>query len=233
VQGAWHPLWLELFDLIAESVPKSTQVLVLFDRGLYSKRLFNAVRKQHWQPFMRIRSQGLFKRSRAKNWRNLKQVAYRGMSPTAFKVDCFKGDTVTAYLWFEWDDQQGEACLLLRDLAPKQAKGNPYPLRLWIEANFKDWKRGALHLEHSKIANPERLSRLIFVLVIALFHLMRLGNSLITSALPTSSPLRRLSLVTLGWLNLLVATIHDTPLTECYFHSYTFPYFYHPQKTYP
>ena len=232
-KGEWHPLWVELFTRIAPALPKSTQVLVLFDRGLYSKRLFKAIRGHGWHPFMRIREQGLFKRSRSKHWRDLKHLAYRGMSPTAFKAQCFKGDTLEAYLWVEWDEHQDEACLLLSDLAPKQVKGNPYPLRMWIEANFKDWKRGGLHLEQSKILDPDRLSRLIFVLAIALFHLIRLGNALLTPITLSSDPLRRLSLVTLGWLNLLVATIHDNPLKECYFHPYSLPSFHHSQKTYP
>ena len=232
-KGEWHPLWVELFAQIAPALPKYFQVLVLFDRGLFSKRLFNAIRDHGWHPFMRIREQGLFKRARSKNWRKLKHLAYRGMSPTAFNAHCFKGDTLEAYLWVEWDEHQDEACLLLSDLAPKQVKGNPYPLRMWIEANFKDWKRGGLHLEQSKISDPERLSRLIFVLAVALFHLIRLGNALLTVNHLPSDPLRRLSLVTLGWLNLLVATIHNRPLKESYFQPYTLPSFHHPQKTYP
>jgi hypothetical protein len=42
--------------------------------------------------------------------------------------------------------------------ATKQVNGNPYPLRMWIEANFKDWKRGGLHLEQAKTRDPQRLS---------------------------------------------------------------------------
>ena len=232
-KGEWHPLWLNLLAQIAGSLPQKTQVLLLFDRGLYSKRLFNAVRTYGWHPFMRIRDQGFYKRLRAKNWKNLKQVTYRGMSPTAFKAQCFKGDTLEAYLWVEWNADQDEPCLLLSDLAPKQVKGNPYPLRMWIEANFKDWKRGGLHLEQSKTRDPQRLSRLIFVLAIALFHLIRLGNAVLLPDVSPSDPLRRLSLVTLGWIKLLVSTIHDAPLTETSFHSYSLSPFRPRKKTYP
>lgn len=230
----WHPLWVELLAHIAPAIPSSTQVLILFDRGLYSKRLFKAVRQHNnWHPVMRIRDQGLYKRPKAKNWRNLKQLAYRGMSPHALRVQCFKGNTLTAYLWVQWDEVQDEACLLLSDLAPKQVKGNPYPLRMWIEANFKDWKRGGLHLEQCKIVKPERLERLLFVLALSLFHLIRLGNVCLPSTVSSSDPLRRLSLMTLGWINLLVSTIHDTPLLECDFHPYVLPPFHRSQKTYP
>lgn len=231
--GEWHPLWLELFARIAPALPQDLQVLVLFDRGLYSKRLFAAVRSAGWHPFMRLREQGLFKRARRQHWQDLKHVAYRGMRPIAFKAHCFKGDPIAAYLWVEWEVQQAEACLLLSDLAPRQVKGNPYPLRMWIEANFKDWKRGGLHLEQCKITDPHRLARILLVLAVALLHFIRLGNGLLSPATVASDPLRRLSLVTRGWLILLVATIHDTPLQETYFHPYTLPPFSYAQKTYP
>jgi hypothetical protein len=232
-KGEWHPLWLDLLAHIAPVLPQSTQVLVLFDRGLYSKRLFNAVRSYGWHPVMRIREQGFYKRLNSKNWKDLKHLAYRGMLPTAFKAQCFKGDTLDAYLWVQWDEQQDEACLLLSDLAPKQVKGNPYPLRMWIEANFKDWKRGGLHLEQAKTRDPQRLARLIFVLALALFHLIRLGNAVLTSDISPHDPRRRLSLVTLGWINLLVNTILDTPLKETAFHPYSLPTFRPPKNTYP
>jgi hypothetical protein len=232
-KGAWHPIWLELLAQIAPSIPRKTQVLVLFDRGLYSKRLFLAVRGYGWHPFMRIREQGFYKRLRSKNWRDLNHLAYRGMKPMAFKAHCFKGDTLDAYLWVQWDAEQDEASLLLSDLAPQQVKGNPYPLRMWIEANFKDWKRGGLHLEQSKTRDPERLARLIFVLAVALVHLIRLGNAVLSPNISRSDPLRRLSLITLGWLKLLVCTIHDLPLHEVPFRPYSLPPFYQRKKTYP
>ena len=232
-QGEWHPLWLELLAYIALTLPSKTQVLLLFDRGLYSKRLFQAMRSYGWHPFMRIREQGFYKRLKSKNWKNLKHLAYRGMLPTAFKARCFKGDPLDAYLWVQWDQEQDEACLLLSDLAPKQVKGNPYPLRMWIEANFKDWKRGGLHLEQVKTRDPQRLARLIFVLALALFHLIRLGNAVLNPNISPSDPLRRLSIVTLGWINLLVSTILESPLKEVPFHPYSLPTFRPPKNTYP
>jgi Transposase DDE domain len=232
-KGEWHPLWLELLAQLAPALPQGIQVIILFDRGLYSQRLFTVVRSRGWHPFMRIREQGLFKRARSKHWHDLKQVAYRGMKPIAFKAHCFKGDPLEAYLWVAWEADQAEACLLLSDLAPRQVKGNPYPLRMWIEANFKDWKRGGLHLEQCKTTAPQRLSRLILVLAVALFHLIRLGNGCLNPEIDRSDPLRRLSLVTLGWLHVLVATIHDTPMIETAFRPYTLPPFRLPKKTYP
>jgi hypothetical protein len=108
-----------------------------------------------------------------------------------------------------------------------------FPLRMWIEANFKAWKRGGLHLEQSKTHDPQRLSRLIFVLAVALLHRIRLGNAVLTPDISSSDPLHRLRLVTLGWIKLLVSTIHDLPLNELAFRSYTLPPFHPRKKTYP
>lgn len=232
-QGEWHPVWLTLLAHIAPALPKSTQVLLLFDRGLYSKRLFEAIRSYGWHPFMRIREQGLYKRLSSKHWHNLKHLAYRGMSAHAFRVQCFKGDPLQAYLWLAWDEQHHEPCLLLSDLAPKHIKGNPYPLRMWIEAGFKDCKRGGLHWEQSKIPDPARMERLLFVIAVALFYLIRLGNSVLSPAILASDPVRRLSMVTHGWLHLLVSTIHHSPFTTACFRPYDFPLFYPSQNTYP
>jgi hypothetical protein len=60
-------------------------------------------------------------------------------------------------------------------------------------------------LEQAKTRDPQRLSRLIFVL--ALFHLIRLGNAVLNVDISPFDPLRRLSLVTCGWINFLVSTI--------------------------
>lgn len=233
-KGEWHPLWLELLASLALAIPCGSQVFVLFDRGLYSKRLFKAVRAYHWHPFMRIGEQGLYKRPKRKTWRSLKSLVKRGMPARAFKVVCFKGDPLLAYLWLQWEQDQDEACLLLSDLSPKQAKGNPYPWRMWIEASFKDWKRGGFRLEQCKTPEPERLARLLFVLSVAFVFLMRSANGFMqTSLLSPSNPLRRLSLLSLGWINSLVASIHDQVLQDAPFPPCLLPRFYPPPNTYP
>ncbi len=45
-KGAWHPIWLDLFDLLAESVPSDWTVLVLADRGLYARWLYQHIQQE-------------------------------------------------------------------------------------------------------------------------------------------------------------------------------------------
>jgi hypothetical protein len=232
-KGAWHPLWLQLLAELAKTMPPKCQVLLLFDRALYSKALFLVVRAYGWHPFMRIQTQGFYQVPGRDVWQKLEAVAYRGMKAKVLAVDCFKGDPLRAYLWVEWVQGQDEPCLLLTDLRPKQVKGNPYPLRMWIELGFKAWKRGAFHLEQSKTPDSARLARLIFVMTIALLHLIRLGTALVTELTLASDPMRRLSFLTRGWLHLLVASIQDKPLTEGGFQALVLPPFFSDENTYP
>ena len=233
IKGEWHPLWVDLLAQIATAIPATVQVLVLFDRGLYSKRLFTVVRLLGWHPFMRIRLQGCYKRCNGRKWHDLKHLPFRGMSPRTLRVHCFKGDPLEAVLWMQWDAAADEPCLFLTDLTPRQLKDDPYPLRMWIEAAFKDFKRGGLHWEQSKIADAQRMERLLLVMTIALLHLVRLGNAAASTLASTSDPAQRLSLVTLGWLYLLVYTIRDLPLTVIPFAPYLLPPFRPRKNTYP
>src|SRR5437763_12433616 len=54
-KGAWRPIWLDLFDLLAESVPSDWTVLVLADRGLYARWLYQHLQRLGWHPFLRIK----------------------------------------------------------------------------------------------------------------------------------------------------------------------------------
>ena len=65
-KGEWHPIWVGLLASLSRAIPARWQVLVLCDRGLYSKRLFEEIRNQGWHPFMRIRPQGLYRRVSAR-----------------------------------------------------------------------------------------------------------------------------------------------------------------------
>lgn len=222
-QGEWHPLWVDLVQRLQQTVGLPKRVWVLCDRGLYSKRLFEIIHKGGWHPVMRIRPQGLYRHPQGKQWQALERSAFRGMKSTCRRVVCFKGDPLLCTLWVQWPAQYDEPCLMLTDLAPRQLTGgNPYALRTWIEAGFKDLKRGGLHWEQSKITDPRRMERLLFIMALALFWLIRQGSVQADELLADAS-LPPLSCTTLGWLSTLVAAIHHRPLPFAYFSPYSFP----------
>lgn len=221
-KGEWHPLWVGLVQRLQPVQGLPGQVWVLCDRGLYSKRLFEVIQKAGWHPVMRIRPQGLYRRPQSKRWQSLDAIAFRGMKSIRRRVVCFKGDPLPCTLWVQWPAQYDEPCLMVTDLAPRQLVGNPYALRIWIECGFKDLKRGGLHWEQCKITDPQRMERLLFIMALALFWLIRQG-SVQADELLADAPLPALSCATLGWLSTLVCAIQQRPLPFAYFSPYSFP----------
>ncbi len=221
-KGEWHPLWVELLDRLSQMAAFPRQVWVLTDQGLYSKRLFQVIQGHGWHPCMRIRTQGWYRPLRATHWRRLDQVAYRGMTSRALRVTCFKGDPLLGTLWVHWLAAYDQPCLLLTDVPPKHLHGNPYALRTWIESGFKDLKRGGFRWEQSKITDPSRLERLLFILALALFWHVRQGSALLDELL-LDADCPPLSCASLGWIASLVALLRHSPLPFAYFSTYSFP----------
>jgi hypothetical protein len=54
-KGAWLPALERLLALVAPAVPSAMTVVVMTDRGLWSPRLWRAIRANGWHPLMRIR----------------------------------------------------------------------------------------------------------------------------------------------------------------------------------
>jgi hypothetical protein len=221
-KGAWHPLWVALLERLHPAVAESCEVLVLCDQGLYSKRLFQAICTLHWHPLMRIRSQGLYRRQGTKHWQPLDKIAFRGMKSKRLRAECFKADPLPCTLWVQWAAAYDQPCLIVTDFAPTKVEGNPYALRTWIEGGFKDLKRGGLRWEQTKMTLPQRLERLLFVMALAMFWLVRQG-SVQADLLFSHTPTRPLSCTTLGWLASLVSAIRRCPLPSASFLPYAFP----------
>jgi hypothetical protein len=56
----WKPEWQALLKRFQGLVPKDWTVIVLADRGLYAKWLFEAIVELKWHPFLRVNTGGLF-----------------------------------------------------------------------------------------------------------------------------------------------------------------------------
>jgi hypothetical protein len=218
--GEWHPLWVELMGLLKAAIPPHYTVFALTDRGLYSKRLFQVLQQAGWHPLMRISTQGLCRRERAKTWKPLARLARPGMGIWCQRMVCFKGDPLVCTLLVQWDAIYDEPCLIVTDLPPAQVETNLYTLRAWIEAGFKDLKRGGLRWEQSKMTDPARVERLWLVMAVALLWLVRVGGvtqHFWQTLSPSPLPPATLSCPLLGWLTILVAALRHQPLPHGYF----------------
>lgn len=212
VKGEWHPLWVELLAALQPALPPEWTVYLLADRGLYSKRLFEAICACGWHPMMRIRTQGKYRRLKNSTWSPLERLARPGMGRWCQTVECFRGDPLRCTLSVQWDPRYDEPCLIATDLPPAQVQVQTYTQRAWIEAGFKDLKRGGLHWEQTHMTDPARVERLWLVLAVALLCLVRVGAETHAFWQEVSSTVASLSCSTLGWLTLLTSALLHQPL---------------------
>ncbi len=76
-----------------------------------------------------------------------------------------------------WGVGHRDPWLILTDLSPRHADVAWYSLRTWIEAGFKDLKRGGWGWQHTKMTDPERASRLWLALAVATLWVVSVGGA--------------------------------------------------------
>lgn len=175
---AWGPEWQTLLRQFYHRVPADWNVIVLADRGLYAKWLFEAITALGWHPLLRIKTQGKFRPHGWYHWRELKELVtapgqrWQGRG-TAFKnapgqLDC------TLLAW--WGAQYTEPWLVVTDLPPEAAEVCWYGLRAWIEQGFKRIKSGGWQWQYTRMHDPARAERLWLAIAIATWWLLSVGG---------------------------------------------------------
>jgi hypothetical protein len=251
--GAWKPHWLGLLGSVERSLPTRYRVIVLTDRGLYAKWLFQAIQARGWHPLMRINTVGsCVERPTGRRW-SLAMLAagYRGRVWQA-EVVCFQATArLTCTLGVMWDSDQQEPWLLLTDLPPSAVSPTWYGLRMWIEEGFKALKSGGFHWERTRMTDPARAERLWLVLALATLRCAAadLGAEppprhapppqFCRAASPPSTPAYpRLSIIKRGMLALLAAALRGRDVVSFSLRAQAFPpapslEIFVPLKTYP
>jgi Transposase DDE domain len=255
-KGSWRAEWEDLFEQIKGVIPADWTVIVLADRGLYAKWLYQRIQKAGWHPFLRLNQQGLVRKVGEPAFQALSQIVSVRLSSWSGEVECFKtpSSRLRCTLLAYWDDAHTDPWLIVTDLAPEQASVVWYGMRAWIEAGFKDTKRGGWHWEHTKMSDPSRVERLWLVIAVATLWVLSVGshaeNLLALSsfeALPEETPFRPrptqqsrprlLSCFRRGIIRILVALIRREALPLGTFLPLpwldTFPQRASPLNTYP
>src|SRR5229473_1268107 len=137
--GSWRPYWEGLLGELGKAVPKDGEVLVLADRGLYARWLWDAIVAWGWHPFLRI---NVGSKARLPGEENFAWISRWVPTPgTSWqgKVECFasKKGRVNGTLLMHWEAGYESAWVILTDLEPEEALVSWYGLRTWIEGGFK------------------------------------------------------------------------------------------------
>ncbi len=124
--------------------PADWLVIVLADRGLYARWLFQAIVARQGHPFLRINQQGQYRPTGQTRFRPLSTVVCRGADGWKGAVDCFAGSScrLTYTLLAQWTEPHTDPWLIMTDLPPAAADAAWYGLRAWIECGFKDYISG-------------------------------------------------------------------------------------------
>jgi len=174
--GSWRGPWLELFAALHHAVPAGWEVLVLADRGLYARWLFEVIRVCGWHPLLRLNQRGSYCLPGQARFQPIGQLLPGPGRVWAGRVTCFAHNGVAATLLASWGVAYPAPWFLLTDLAPQEAHAAWYGLRGWIEAGFKDLKRDGWDWHKTRMTDPRRAARLWLVLAVATLWVVSVGG---------------------------------------------------------
>lgn len=217
--GAWKPHWIALLEMLKGSLPHDYCVLVLADRGLYAKWLFEQIVACGWHPLLRIQGQSSVRVVATRRRQGVASLVRPGQQWQG-EVVCFQAENqIRCTLLALWADGYEEAWFLLTDLPPHRVRASWYALRTWIEVGFKAVKRAGFHWERTRMTDPARAERLWLVLALALLRSIAVASalqSLPALVLPPGCPSSahsypRLSVFRRGLLTGLAGLLRRTP----------------------
>jgi hypothetical protein len=191
VRHAWKPEWIALLRLFQTLVPADRTVIVMTDRGLYARWLFQEIVDLGWHPLMRITHFSKFRmhgsRSSLPVTAFVPQVGQRWQGcGTAFprrprrRLNC----TLLAC----WEVGYDEPWFVLTDLMPDQCEGLWYGMRAWIEQGFRLLKHGGWQWQLTRMTDPERAGRLWLVLAVATRYVLAIGGEADASDTEAETP---------------------------------------------
>lgn len=156
-KGSWRPHWEGLLKHLQGSFPADWQVVVLADRGLYARWLFQAICACGWHPFLRL---NLGVKARVVGEETFDWIGrWVPTSGTSWKgsVECFAGKAsrLTCTLLMHWEAGYEHPWAVLTDLEPEQAEGSWYGMRSWGETGFNDAERRLVGLASQQNAGGQ------------------------------------------------------------------------------
>jgi hypothetical protein len=228
---AWRGEWLRMLRQVRAVVPRDFFVIVVADRGLYARWLFQRIVRLGWHPLLRINTGGTFRPAKSVHYRPLRELVPQPGTQWVGTGTAFQGPRrrLNCTLLARWEEGYHDPWLLLTDLAPSAGEACWYGLRAWIEQGFKITKRGGWQWQRTRMSDPQRAARLWLAVAVATLWLLSVGglaeDTLPVSTLPPladtdmpasrpATPLRLVSVFRQGWITILVALLNQRRLPQ-------------------
>jgi DDE family transposase len=228
---AWRGEWLRMLHQVRTAVPRRFFVMVLADRGLYARWLFQGIIRNGWHPLLRINTGGTFRPAASVHSHPLRSLVPQPGTQWVGRGTAFQGPRrrLNCTLLARWEDGYADPWLLLTDLTPGAGEACWYGLRAWIEQGFKITKRGGWQWQRTRMRDPQRAARLWLAVAVATLWLLSVGGMaeatlpvstllpLANADFPSSRPrpatcLRLVSIFRQGWITILVALLNQRRL---------------------
>jgi DDE family transposase len=179
VRHSWKPEWITLLRSFQTLVPAGWTVIVMSDRGLYARWLFQEIVALGWHPLMRITHQSKFRTNGSRS--SIPVTAFvpkvgqrwQGRGVAFPRRPCRR---LNCTLLACWETGHDEPWFVLTDLGPDQSEGLWYGMRAWIEHGFKLLKHGGWQWQMTRMTDPDRASRLWLVLAVATRYVLAVGG---------------------------------------------------------
>ena len=184
--GSWQAPWLSLFRDLQGTIPHDWLVVVMADRGLYARWLYQAIQQYGWHPFLRINLRSMYRPKGTAAFLPMSQLLPSPGLIWAGWVTCFAHNSVEGTLLACWGSQYTEPWLILTDLPPERASAAWYSMRSWIEDSFKDLKRDGWQWQNTRMVDPSRAARFWLALAVATLWVVSVGGEA-DANLPASS----------------------------------------------
>jgi hypothetical protein len=228
---AWRGEWLRMLRQVRAAVPRRFFVIVLADRGLDARWLFQRLVRLGWHPLLRSNTGGTFRPAASGHYQPLRRLVPQPGTQWVGAGTAFQGPRrrLNCPLLAQWDAGSADPWLLLTDLPPSAGEACWYGLRTWIEQGFKMTKRGGWQWQRTRRSDPQRAARLWLAVAVATLWLLSVGEMaeetvpvgtllpLPAHSLPVARPrratqLRLVSVFRQGGIAILVALLNHRRL---------------------
>jgi hypothetical protein len=180
VPHPWKPGWIALVRRFRGLVPPGHTVIVMTDRALYARWLYQEIVSSGWHPVMRITKLSEFRKSRSKKSLPVTAPVPRPGSRWQGRGVAFPAKPERRWectLLARWEAGYDEPWFLVTDLAADQAEGLWYGMRSWIQGGYKLLKSGGWQWQATRLTDPDRVERLWLVLAVATCSVRAIGGA--------------------------------------------------------
>lgn len=219
------PVQRRFAQRLAALVPEAARVVLVGDGEFHCIGLLRQARHQGWDFCVRLHADTYVRPLGKARWREC-----RALDPVEGQRRYVEAARVTKAhgfgpvgLVYHWAEGEDAPWRLVTSLSSSRKTVRFYRKRMWIEELFGDWQGGGFRLGHSRIYQPDRLSRLVLGLSLTYVWIVAVASYIVKRgwrSVVDRTDRRDQSYATIGHKWIQRCLINDQPL-----HVRLLPYF--------